>query len=653
MNLTFANPLFLFGIGAGMIPILIHRLTKRKSITRKFSAVRLLLQSQRMMTRPQRLKHFLLLALRVLLMMSLALMMARPVLTRPSLLTRGNEEPKVLILDNSMSMGFKEDHGTRHDLARKAAKEIMKDLKGQVLIVPTAGLRDDRLRWMSPEEASREIDQIPLSFGRGDPSGALSMAYRKLKDVKKPGEILMMSDMAQGDWEGFNLSQLDIIPSEVGITFLRMGGPERDSNFAVKEMKLVEGEAVVGVPARLEATVSNLSERSGSILVQLYFSGVKEDQKSIDLKGREEGKITFELFFDKPGWLNGEVRLSGDRLSTDDQFYFPLKVRERVRVLIVDGDPKRSLKGSESYYLVNALRPGGSERSPFLTTVVTEGELVDINSKLYDAFFLLNVARPQGSKLSSILESGKPLFIFLGDRVVPETYNSIPLFPLRIREMEEVGPVKPERINRVDGSHEALKNLSPSGWESLKGASFVSYFRIEGSMKNLLSFGNGDPFLIEADLEKGKLFLFSSSADLDWNDLPLRASYLPLIQGLLKETVGLSKGSPETIRFGEPFGEKVQPIQVTGEKGGPGIYKFLSPSGEMRQGVNPPFEESDLGKVKPEEMKKRLETIDIKVVEYKEEVLSGIHAGKKELWPFLLAFVLVVLAFEMGVANRI
>jgi hypothetical protein len=52
-------------------------------------------------------------------------------------------------------------------------------------------------------------------------------------------------------------------------------------------------------------------------------------------------------------------------------------------------------------------------------------------------------------------------------------------------------------------------------------------------------------------------------------------------------------------------------------------------------------------------MKKRLETIDIKVVEYKEEVLSGIHAGKKELWPFLLAFVLVVLAFEMGVANRI
>jgi len=36
------------------------------------------------------------------------------------------------------------------------------------------------------------------------------------------------------------------------------------------------------------------------------------------------------------------VRLSGDRLSVDDVFYFPLKVREKMKVLIVDGDPRTS-----------------------------------------------------------------------------------------------------------------------------------------------------------------------------------------------------------------------------------------------------------------------------------------------------------------------
>ena len=60
-------------------------------------------------------------------------------------------------------------------------------------------------------------------------------------------------------------------------------------------------------------------------------------------------------------------------------FYFPLKVREKVRVLIVDGDPRTSLKASESYYLVNALNPGGSEGSPFLTKVITEEELASLD----------------------------------------------------------------------------------------------------------------------------------------------------------------------------------------------------------------------------------------------------------------------------------
>ena len=67
--------------------------------------------------------------------------------------------------------------------------------------------------------------------------------------------------------------------------------------------------------------------------------------------------------------------------------------------------------------------------------------------------------------------------------------------------------------------------------------------------------------------------------------------------------------------------------------------------------MNPALEESDLDKMGQEEIKKRLGIINMKMVEYKTKALSGVHAGKKELWPFLLSFVLIVLAFEMGVAN--
>ena len=654
MSLTFLNPLFLFGLAAAILPILIHRLTQRKAIPRKFSAVRLLLQSQRVTAKPQRLKHLLLLCLRVLAVLGIVFMMARPVLTRPGIASLRSEGARVIILDNSLSMGFRDQKGERYDLAKKAAKEALRGFEGQVAIIPTVDVQTGQtaakgVRWVKAEEALKELEIVPLSFGRGDSASALGLAYQRLKDLKTSKQVLILSDMARGDWEGLDLSKLGVI-SDAEVTFLRIGGRDRDPNFCIKSVRLTEGEAVVGAPARLEVVVFNLSEKSGTTLVQLYLSGIPVDQKSIDFKAGEDGKVYFELFLEKPGWIDGEVRLSGDRLPSDDIFYFPLKVREKIKVLIVDGDPRTSLKASESYYLINALRPGGLESSPFLVRVITEAEVASVDLRLYDAIFLLNAAKPYPSRLASFLELGRPVFIFLGDRVSPKEYNAFTLLPWRIGELKDLGQ-KPERIAQIGPGHDALNSLS-RGSESLKSASFGRYFKIEGSTRNLLTLGNKDPLLVEAEIGKSRLFLFTSSANLDWNDLPLKAAYLPLIQGLLKEAVGLTGRSlPAGLRVGEAFREQVRAVQIMGPQGGPGIYQFSLPSGDVRRGVNVPYEESDLAKMAEGELQKKFGAIPVKVIEYQEGTLKDLQAGRKELWSFLLALLMVVLAVEMSLAN--
>jgi hypothetical protein len=654
MNLTFLNPLFLWGLPAVALPILIHRLTQRKALQRKFSAVRLILQSQRITARPQRLKHLLLLALRILAVISFVFMMARPVLTRPGLAALRSGGARVVIFDNSLSMGFGEDRGERFQIAKKAVREALEGFEGQVAFLPTVespgtpGIKK-RAGWMKPEEALTEMEALPLSFGRGQTASAFGLAYQYLKDLKVPKQVLVVSDMARGDWEPLDLSKLGTV-SDAEVTFLRIGRADRDPNLCVRNASLVEGDPVVGTPARLEVTVSNFSDQAATPLAQLYLSGTKIDQKSVELKPGEDGRVHFELFFDKPGWIDGEVRLSGDRLPQDDVFYFSLKVREKLKVLVVDGDPKTSLRASGSYYIVSALLPGGLDGSPFLVRVATEEEMAGVDLKGFDALFLLNVGRVIPSRLSPFLDQGKPAFVFLGNRVSPDDYNGLSFFPWRIGERMDAVQ-RPERIGQIDSSRETLQSLAKEG-DSLKKASFYRYFRIEGPSRNLLTLTSQDPLLAEASVGRSKLFLFTSSANLDWNDLPLTASFLPLVQGLIKETVGLSRDSlPAGSRVGELFPEKARPIQLKGSPGGTGIYQFFPPSGEVRRGLNPPYEESNLLKMGESELKKKFGTIDARVLEYEEGTLRNRGEGRKELWPPLLVLLLVVISVEMVLAN--
>jgi len=665
MSLTFLNPLILAGLAAAILPILIHRLTHRKALRKNFSAVRLLVHSRNLMARPQRLKHLILLALRVMAVAALVVIAARPMLVRPGLLAMGEGGAKVLILDNSASMGYRDAQGQRFARAKRATQEIVGLLSkptAEVLIIPTAPIQgrlpdESELRWMRSAEVARYLTSLPLSTGKGEPGAALALALKKLSSVKGAREIILISDMAKGDWQGSDLGKLGTLPANTQATFLRIGGKTRDSNMAVKAIRLKEGDLVAGTSCRLEATIANLSDQPSSTVVQVMMGNTKVSQSTLELKPREDGKIYFDLLLDRPGSINGRVRLSGDNLPYDDLLDFTLKVREKIRVLVVDGDPRGSMRASESYYLSHALQPGNTEGSPFQTKVISEKEFSEVNLKSYDALFLLNVAKPQPSKIAAFLDAGNPVFIFLGDRILPDEYNSIPLFSWRLREIREATAQRPERITTVDYGHEALKQFSEAGRESLEGAAFRRYFKIDSkgqargnlssehgeregkapealpregatraprisvATKTLLALENKDPLLLESPFGKGKILLYTSSADADWNDLPLKAAYVPLLQGILKEAVGLARG---TGLADKGLGEPAIPPQ-----------------------------ESDLGKLDNDDVTKEFSGMDVQIKEYSEGVSSQMSGSRKELWTYLLGFLLLVLVIETGIANRL
>jgi hypothetical protein len=583
-------------------------------------------------------------------------MTAGPTLVRPGLLAFGAQGARAVIIDNSMSMGYTDGDGERIARAKKAASAVIARIPGQVLVIPTVdgvGAAERHASWMRPGQAAKELEALPLTCARGDPEAALARAFRALQATKGRKEVVVISDMARGDWQGFDPARLGILPAEGRIAFLRIGGSGRDNNTAVRNVRTGPGPAFVCSPLPLTVTVSNLSDRKVPVMVQILIDGVKEDQKMVEPDAREEADAVFELNCDRPGWRSGEARISRDNLPADDVFYFPLLVREKIRIAVVDGDPRGSMRESESYYLARALRPDDSGRSIFEVRVFHEREFLEADLSQYDALFLLNVQKAPAAKLTAFLDAGKSVFLFLGDRVLADAYNNIPLFPWRLRQVKETAE-RPEKVSRLDYSHPAIAPFRETGGKSFDGALFRRYYRVEGGAKPLLALGNGDPLLLESASGRGRLFLYASSADVDWNDLPLTPAYVPMLQGLVKTALRTAEPAiPPDVKVGQPFEEKGAPEQIAGAPGAAGIFRFSGPHGEVRRARNTPFEESDLTKMTEQDLMGLFPGLSIAMGEYREDEPEALFGGRWDLWPYLLGFALMVLALEMGVAHKI
>ena len=103
-GLTFLNSIFLAGLAAAALPVLIHLFSRRRARPVAFPSLEYLHEISRQKIRRMRLRQWLLLALRVLVVAVFALAMMRPAIRGPgSRITRGSSTVAI-VMDNSYSM---------------------------------------------------------------------------------------------------------------------------------------------------------------------------------------------------------------------------------------------------------------------------------------------------------------------------------------------------------------------------------------------------------------------------------------------------------------------------------------------------------------------------------------------------------------------
>jgi hypothetical protein len=704
--LTFLNPAFLWGALAASIPVIIHLINRRRARTVRFPAVKFVLRSERRVARKYRVKQWLLLALRTLILFLLTTALAEPVL-QPNVgdLAEINQtRALVLILDNTMSMAYQTSGTTSWELAKEAAVLIFQELRPQdrgglvPLVVadePPQALSGDRV-WLM-----QQVGELTHTYQSGDFVTSLQQAYTLLKtsDAAKK-EIVVITDRTRVPWVGVEPAALKTIDPHVRVTVISVGPTAALHNTTVREVHLEQQAIVAGVRTKLTASVRNFgADDRKQVPVRLLVDGKTLDQRLLDLPKRTTTTVAFDVSLDQPGYREGTITLGGDALPVDDQFYFAIPVRKALRVLLIDGDPRTTLVASETFYLMNALNPERTFRpGPIQPRVVPVAEAERLRLGDFDIIVLANVRNlSQGlrANLMDFANQGGGLWWFLGHHVDPAVYNRnlfdtpTRLLPARLGPRLDRPEMHPVTLQIQASGHPLLKLFGEKGQEALAGVRVQRLFNTETaslppSSRVLLALPDGRPLLLEGTAGQARVLLFTSTADVDWNELAVTTGYLPLIQtGITylarrdaqeRLAVDVRLPQPLTFKLTEPQkGALITVIDPQGkearlfpqERDGqtqaestetkvPGFYRINIGQESALVAGNTPLEESDITPFQPDEIREKFPGVPLAFVEWERgQPIRPPQVEPTSLAGWFLIGLLALMLVEGVFANRL
>ncbi len=132
--MSFAHPLLAWGALAGLIPVVLHLIDRRRARPQPFAAIDFLLRSRRSTARRLRLRKLLLLLLRMALLTALPLALARPQLaTAAAAAAQVTHGPAAtaFILDASGSMRFRRGGTNLFTRAQARARDRLASLPSE------------------------------------------------------------------------------------------------------------------------------------------------------------------------------------------------------------------------------------------------------------------------------------------------------------------------------------------------------------------------------------------------------------------------------------------------------------------------------------------------------------------------------------------
>ncbi len=709
MGLQFFHSYMLWGLSLFLLPILIHFLRRRRIQIVRLPTFEFLLRTQRRIARRSQLKNWILLALRISAVSLVAILAARPLLSNQGWAVGSSWSPVLLtlIVDNSASMAYRTGHGTRFDLAKRAAERLIQRLSPQdrVSLWATVAKESGRPPVLGKRAALSRLASIRQSDAAGRPFRTIQEAMSGTAAEVDRRSIIVLSDMARSDWEELRVRGLRRLLPHTRIQFVRVAPESGTQDIAVRDVRLRPWPPRANTPFVVVARIANQGEREREqVRVSLYLEEKKMDEAELNLKDGEEKEVSFRVLAPEGGIFRGRIEASPDKLIPTNLYYFSAEIGRKNRVLVIDGDPRRGLIESESFYISNALRaapPGGN--SPVHVEVAAGYEMGSVDWDRYDLVIACNVGEwpvDAAGLLRRFVERGGGLLWASGSlaaRTVPGAgwLPAVPDAPYRMTPPQEA--VVP--VDSWDHPVFSRMGRNPSRLFSRTRLRRVSPLKSVGNGRVLLTLPDGRAVLVVGRAGAGRVAVWGATCDREWTDIPVRPVFVPFLRGLVDFLGSGAEGTVAGIQTGEPIEVRSKTYQIgevvqvrspsgdeetlrlerspdddrlrppaSGQKGAEGgavlarfdgtfragFYEIRKPDGLELIAANIPPSEMILASLGDNELRDRLPGIDLTVRSIRADDSEPVGAieGWMDLGVILFLFLAAILVTEGRVADR-
>jgi len=552
-------PAFLLGMLAIGLPWWLHRLSSDNPNKQRFSSLMFLEPGEPRRVLAKNVQYLLLLALRIGVLVLLALAFAQPALWRPP--SAGDAEGArlhLIVLDASASMSY----GDRWQRARAAANDVLGSLGG-----------DDRAQLVL---AGRTFAVL------GPPTGDVA-ALRQTLNTVEPGAFRIDYGQVMRSVDGLLRTAelpvvLDVITDTQSSSLpARFGelAPRRAAEIVLHDVTAgaadnwtIDSFGASSLTGELTASVRSFAAEAVTKTLTLSQNASVVAGQTVEVPAGGRAQVTFAALDLASGSNRVEVALDpADDLQADDRRYLALRRPEPRSVLIVAADPRGrgALFTSAALETLAALALTADVKAP---SALGERPLADYSFVVVTDVGLLGSA--EAAAIQDYVEEGGRALLAFGPRASGLT--TVPITGEALLSTPRLGGAANVSIGEVDASHPALR-----GVDELRAAQFSRYLPVEPSAEDrvLMRLADGTPLLLERGQGAGRVLLFTSSLDREWNDLPVQPVFVPLMAGIANHLLG-GAGFSNEADLGSTLA-----VRALGLQGG----QIFDPRGEKALGL--------------------------------------------------------------------